>query len=78
MAFTQHISDFYGVLTSSVVEHVFYPWSDEKQRLCNIGVCCFSAKHTALIEGGHTITMVKRESIHTINDPQSTTQKTED
>jgi len=35
-----------------------------------IGVCCFSAKHTALIEGGYTITMAKRERIY--NDPQKT------
>jgi hypothetical protein len=75
MAFTQHISDIYSVLASSLVEHGFDIRSDQGKDYA-IGVCCFSAKHTALIEGGYTITMAKRERIY--NDPQSTTQKTKD
>jgi hypothetical protein len=67
MAVTQHISDMYSVLASSLVEHGFDIRSDQGKDYA-IGVCCFSAKHTALI--------AKRERIY--NDPQSTTQKTKD
>ena len=36
-----------SVLTSSVVDRGFEPWSGQTKDY-NIGICCFSAKHTAL------------------------------
>ena len=36
-----------SVLASSVVDCGFDPWSD-KTKDYKIGICCFSAKHTAL------------------------------
>ena len=36
-----------SMLISSVVDHGFDPWSG-KTKDCQIGICCFSAKHAAL------------------------------
>jgi hypothetical protein len=36
-----------SVLTSSAVDRVFEPWSG-RTKYYEIGICCFSAKHTAL------------------------------
>ena len=36
-----------SVLTSSVVDRVFKSWSGQTKDY-EIGICCFSAKHTAL------------------------------
>jgi hypothetical protein len=36
-----------SVLALSVVDHAFEPWSDQTKDY-KIGICCFSAKHTAL------------------------------
>ena len=36
-----------SVLTSSVVDRGFEPWSGQTKDY-NIGICCFSAKHAAL------------------------------
>ena len=38
---------FVSVLPSSVVDRWFEPWSG-KTKNYNIGICCFSSKHTAL------------------------------
>ena len=36
-----------SVLNSSAIDHVFEPWSGQTKDY-KIGICCFSAKHTAL------------------------------
>ena len=47
--FTYHriSGEMVSVLTSSAVDRVFEPWSG-RTKYYEIGICCFSAKHTAL------------------------------